>query len=326
VALWLAGCATTEHDAYFGDVKSRANVFVAPVPTPIKKIAIMPFKAQTELIGTSVSDLFVTEMLRAGRYELVERAQMAKVLSESELALAGLSASRATEVGNMLGAEGVVIGTVDEYATVAQSGHPYPVVAITVRLIDCTSGKVMWSSDLAKRADSKDTTLPEQARAVTHEIVAGLYNKWHVQPWVAAAGRKGGGEPATPPPTALVGRGSEPPPARLRSRRRPGLAQSWARAWCRAYSRARRRRARRSAAVRSGVSAQAARRLPVAARSAAVVRWVAAQGQVPALLRDRFSAALQFRLRPVWAARRNRYSVQARPSVAKAAWQRSRKR
>jgi fibronectin type 3 domain-containing protein len=50
---------------------------------------------------------------------------------------------------------------------------------------------------------------------VTHEIVAGLYNKWHVQPWVASAGRKGGGEPATPPPTALVGRGSEPPPAVL---------------------------------------------------------------------------------------------------------------
>ncbi|MCX7010041.1 MAG: thiamine pyrophosphate-binding protein, partial [Kiritimatiellaeota bacterium] len=213
LALWLAGCATTENESYFGDVRSRANVYVAPVSSPIKKIAIMPFKAQTELIGTSISDLFVTEMLRAGRYELVERSQMAKVLSESELALAGLSVSRATEVGNMLGADGVVIGTVDEYATVAQGGNPYPVVAITARLIDCGSGKVMWSTDLAKRADSKSLTLPEQARAVSHEIVAGLYTHWHVQPVVATAGRKGSREPPAPSPEQPVGRNAEPPPA-----------------------------------------------------------------------------------------------------------------
>ena len=181
LALWLAGCATTEEDAYFRDVTSRANVYVAPTPSSIKKIALMPFKAQTELIGTSISDLFVTEMLRAGRYELVERGQMAKVLSESELSLAGLSAARAAEVGNMLGADGVVIGTVDEYATVAQSGHPYPVVGITARLIDCASGEVMWSSDLAKRADSKSMTLPEQARVVAHEMVAGLEHRYTPQ-------------------------------------------------------------------------------------------------------------------------------------------------
>ncbi len=36
---------------------------------------------------------------KAENYELVERSQMAKVLSESELALAGLSASKAVEVG-----------------------------------------------------------------------------------------------------------------------------------------------------------------------------------------------------------------------------------
>lgn len=212
LALGLAGCATPGEDAYFRDVNSRANVFVAPVPSSIKKIAIMPFKAQTELIGISISDLFVTEMLRAGRYELVERSQMAKVLSESELSLAGLSAARAAEVGNMLGAEGVVIGTVDEYATVAQSGHPYPVVGITARLIDCTSGKVMWSSDLAKRADSKSMTLPEQARVVAHEIVAGLYTHWHVQPVATSAGRQRDREPL-PEPEQPVGRPSGTPVA-----------------------------------------------------------------------------------------------------------------
>jgi fibronectin type 3 domain-containing protein/TolB-like protein len=204
ILLCAMGCATS-NERYFLDVQSRANVYVAPVPVAIHKIAIMPFKAPTELIGSSVSDLFVTEMLRAGRYDLVERSQMTKVLSESELALAGLSAARAAQIGQMLGAEGVVIGTVDEYATVAHGGHPYPSVGISVRLIDCASGRVMWSADLAARADNKETTLPMEARQVAHELTAGLYQQWKVQPKVArsASATKAAAEPE---PAALVGR------------------------------------------------------------------------------------------------------------------------
>ena len=182
--LLISSCATTD-EAYFLNTESKANVFVAPVPCPIWKVAVMPFKAPTELIGSSVSDMFVTEMLRAGRYELVERSQMSKVLNEAELSLAGLSVAKAAEVGNMLGADGVIIGTVDEYSTVAYRGAAFPVVGITVRLIDCKSGKVMWSVDLAKRTDSKSVTLSEHARVVVHEMTAGLYQKWGVQRKVA---------------------------------------------------------------------------------------------------------------------------------------------
>lgn len=188
LAAGLAGCASNSQDAYFRDTTSAANVYVAPVATPIAKVAIMPFKAPTELIGTSVSDLFVTEMLRAGRYELVERSQMSRVLGEAELALAGLSASRAAEIGNMLGADGVIIGTVDEYATIALRGKTLPVVGITARLIDCNSGKVMWSVDLAKRSDEPEKTLPSLARDVVHEMTAGLYQRWGVQRKITQAG------------------------------------------------------------------------------------------------------------------------------------------
>jgi curli biogenesis system outer membrane secretion channel CsgG len=176
--LLLVGCATPD-ETYFNNTRSRANVFVSPGRSSvISKVAVMPFKAQTELIGISASDMFVTEILRAGKYELVERGRMAQVLSESELALSGLSASRAAEIGGMLGADGVIIGTVDEYGTVAQRGHPYPVVGITARMIDCKSGKVVWSVDLARRAESKNSTMPEHARAIVHEMMAGLYQKW----------------------------------------------------------------------------------------------------------------------------------------------------
>lgn len=89
---WLGctGCGTPGLP-YFTEVESKANVYVAPRRSQVSKVAVLPFKAATELIGASVSDMVVTEMLRANRYVLVERSQMANVLGETELSLAGLS-------------------------------------------------------------------------------------------------------------------------------------------------------------------------------------------------------------------------------------------
>jgi len=154
--------------------KTTPNVSVPPGSVAIKKIAVMPFKASTELIGSSVGDMFVTEILGSGIYELCERSQMGKVLSESELAMAGLSASKAVEVGSMVGAEAVVIGTVDEYSKQAYGQLQYAVVSITARLIDCKTGKIIWSVDYACKADQTDTTVSEHARQVIREMITAL--------------------------------------------------------------------------------------------------------------------------------------------------------
>ena len=48
-------------EAYFRNTRTDANVYVAPVASSIEKVAILPFKAPTELIGSSVSDIIVRE-------------------------------------------------------------------------------------------------------------------------------------------------------------------------------------------------------------------------------------------------------------------------
>ena len=181
VAWVLSGCSSTRQDDYFLDCETKANVYVKDLHKTITKVAIMPFKAPTELIGSSVSDMWVTEILKFGRYDLVERGQMAQVLNESELALAGLSAAKAVEIGNMMGADGVIIGTVDEYGTIADGGDSYPVVGISARMINCGSGRVVWSVDLAARSEDDEASLPQYARAVVHQMVSGLYAEWKKQ-------------------------------------------------------------------------------------------------------------------------------------------------
>lgn len=172
----LCGCSTERvGDPYFARTDSKANVYTGAPQTKVLKIAVLPFKASTELIGSSVSDMTVTELLRTRNYSLVERGQMASVLSEAELALAGLSETKAVEVAKLMGAEAVVIGTVDEYGMQASGGDTYAVMGFSIRLIDCSNGRIIWSADLAKMADDEDTPLARHAREVVHELVAGLY-------------------------------------------------------------------------------------------------------------------------------------------------------
>lgn len=175
--LAAAGCASHPDDAYFRNTSTAANVYVAPGAPAVHKVALLPFKGPTSLAGESVADLWVTEVLRAGRYELVERSRLAQVLGETELALAGLSAARAAEAGAMAGADAVLIGTVDEYGTVAYKGRTLPVVGVTARLVECRTGRVVWSVDHARKGGPGDT-LPGVARQVVHEMMAALYKAW----------------------------------------------------------------------------------------------------------------------------------------------------
>ena len=174
----MAGCAAPGGaEGHFRGAGDDTNVYVSPGHSSIRKVAVLPFKAPTELIGTAVSDQILTELLRTGRYEMVERSQMAQVLGEQELSMAGVSAGKAAEIGAMLGADGVIIGTVSEYEKVAHRGSTIHVVGISARMIDTQSGRIVWSSDVAERARNSSATLSEHSRKVVHELIAGVFFK-----------------------------------------------------------------------------------------------------------------------------------------------------
>lgn len=169
----LSGCASPSGSSSGGAGTDEPNVYVAREAKGIDKVAILPFKAATTLIGSSVSDMFVTEVMKMNRYELVERSQMSGVLGETEVALSGLTAGQAAQLGQMVGANGVIIGTVSEYESVAMGGRTYPVVGITIRLIDSGTGRILWSVDHAARG-AKGSTLAQHSRAVVQKMVLAL--------------------------------------------------------------------------------------------------------------------------------------------------------
>ena len=169
----LAGCATPSDSSRGGVGTGEPSVYVAHATADIGKVGILPFKAATTLIGASVSDMFVTELMKMDRYELVERAQMSGVLGETEVALSGLTSGQAAQLGQMVGADGVIVGTVSEYEMAALGGRTYPTVGLSIRLIDAGTGKILWSVDHAARGGRGDT-LAQHARIVVRDVAVAL--------------------------------------------------------------------------------------------------------------------------------------------------------
>lgn len=139
-----------------------------------RHIAVLPLRAEMDLIGLSISDFFVTELFKTGRFVLVERSQLSKVLGETEMALAGLTDAKAAEVGGMAGADAVLVGTVAEYGMVASRGKTLPTVGISCRLIDCKSGRVVWTESRSRLAESANVIASQLAREVVAEMCASL--------------------------------------------------------------------------------------------------------------------------------------------------------
>ena len=139
-----------------------------------RRVAVLPLRAEVDLVGLSVSDMFVTEVFKTGRFVLVERSQLSKVLGESELTLAGLTDAKAAEVGGIAGADAVLVGTVPEYGTVANKGKVLAAGGISCRLIDCKSGQVVWTESRSRKATSPDIIPSQLARDVVAEMCASL--------------------------------------------------------------------------------------------------------------------------------------------------------
>ena len=67
-----------------------------------------------------------------------------------------------------------MIGSVDEYGTVAYKGKTYPVVGISARVIECSTGKIVLSADMGCKAKDASLSLAEHARSVVREMMAAI--------------------------------------------------------------------------------------------------------------------------------------------------------
>ena len=132
----LAAVFTVHSAAVAADPAPQPETASLPVPT----IAVLPFdsrgaRAQDENLGKSIAELLSVELATQGDFELVERAELDKILTELHLSATGLvDKETQLKLGQLTGAKILITGSV------FRSGDNNYVVA---KLIGVETGKVL---------------------------------------------------------------------------------------------------------------------------------------------------------------------------------------
>ena len=125
-------------------------------------IAVMDLEPQgvDSSIAKTLSEIMRTELLNTGRFEVLERAQMDRLISEMKIQQSGLTdVQNAAELGKMLNVEKLIIGSI------GQMGNTYQ---LNVRLVDV----VKAATEVAERTEcpAREEMLPNAITQVIQKI------------------------------------------------------------------------------------------------------------------------------------------------------------
>ena len=174
--LIAGGCATSTSTQYVRrDVDYKS----------IKKIAVLPFESLTtdEYAGEKIRKTVITELLSRG-VDVIEPGEVTRVLIEQKIK--SLSSVRTTDLQNMaktLGAEALMLGSVEAYGISRGISVTYPEVSINLMLVEASSGNIIWSvcetsggpGFWTRHFGAEGVSLSEAANKVVKEAIDTLF-------------------------------------------------------------------------------------------------------------------------------------------------------
>lgn len=109
------------------------------------KIAVLDFQLQgegfeTQDMGVIVAEWFITALVKAGRFDVIERGLLKKLLEEQKLSMSGIvDASTATKIGKFLGVKTIISGSVMKLQNI---------IEINARIIDVETASIIAAENV----------------------------------------------------------------------------------------------------------------------------------------------------------------------------------
>ena len=210
-AVLLAACAPSKSVKMQQAVSANETEKVTSKYTgPKRRIGVVEFENKSAYgqgrMGGAATDILVTELVKSGKFIVVERDRMNKILEEQKLQSQGLlDQQTAVKIGQIMGLEAVVVGSISQFGVkkegsdylISQSKQNVAEVTVDIRLIDVASGQVLLADSGKGRAKSKkasflgmgttggyDETIEGDAlRAALSEFVENISSQLNKKPW-----------------------------------------------------------------------------------------------------------------------------------------------
>jgi curli biogenesis system outer membrane secretion channel CsgG len=159
---------------------SLAALLVAPMASAASsdkpRIAVLEFTNKADAGwhwwndrgAAAMQDVFVTELVKSGKFRVIDRERLDALMREKNLALSGdVDPATAVRAGKLLGVEYFLVGAVTEYGKTEAGAHGRSigklpgfgvhkttfVAAANARIIDAETGEILWA-DEARNEDS----------------------------------------------------------------------------------------------------------------------------------------------------------------------------
>ncbi|MGA1791050.1 MAG: hypothetical protein ACMUIM_06165 [bacterium] len=126
----------------------------------IKKVAVLPFEnlSSDRFADKKVRDIFVTTLLASEVVDVPELGDILQIMntigieagqngfaSQASRSTATISKETARALGQALGVQGIILGSVEEYNIIRGTSGSFPEVSITLRMIDPKTGSIIWA-------------------------------------------------------------------------------------------------------------------------------------------------------------------------------------
>ena len=127
------------------------------------RIAVLEFKSKADNTwwyhngAAAAQDVFVTELVKSGKFRVIEREQLEALIREKNLSLSGsVDASTAVRAGKLLGVDYLLTGALTEYGSSTnevsggwrfQAGKKKFSAAMNARLIHTETGEIVWADE-----------------------------------------------------------------------------------------------------------------------------------------------------------------------------------
>ena len=133
------------------------------------RIAVLEFKNKADNQywyhggAEAAQDVFVTELVKSGKFRVIDREQLSALMREKNLSLDGdIDPSTAVRAGKLLGVEYFLTGAVTEYGNTSKGGSGFGVsvkkrtfvAAMNARLIDTETGEIVWADEASAEEGS----------------------------------------------------------------------------------------------------------------------------------------------------------------------------
>lgn len=150
---------------------------VSLVAQPKKRVAVFTFEDKTDKSwrwwdnktpGDGMADMLTTELVKSGKYTVIERQEISQIMQEQNLGMTGrVTEQSAAQIGKLLGVELAVVGAVTEFGgTKGETGgrikgfgigvkSQKATVAVDVRFVNTNTGEILAADHVRKEESSK---------------------------------------------------------------------------------------------------------------------------------------------------------------------------